>query len=216
MRWQCCDTSARLEHARNHEKASCNKGMYVDNLCSELYSLSVTLPQKPCQSTFQIPESLLLSLFIKQYLCSYPTHRNVSRRILCRTAKRTGRFFFLVQIKYKAIRYARRHSRKHRKKRQEYLLQMNNVWKAAHVMSRYIYIYGLNDDKHDTAIKADSKPIHQRVGTVTNEEAHSPMVTCSHQKGCSHQWGPRIINRDTQGFHKLPYSFVLTAFSWIE
>lgn len=74
-------------------------------------------------------------------------------------------------------------------------------------MSRYIYIYGLNDDKHDTAIKADSKPIHQRVGTVTNEEAYSPMVTCSHQKGCSHQWGPRIINRDTQGFQKLPYSF---------
>lgn len=60
MRWQCFDTSARLEHARNHQKAYCNKGMYVDNLCSELYSFPITLSQKQCQSIFRAHELLLL------------------------------------------------------------------------------------------------------------------------------------------------------------
>lgn len=99
MRWQCFDTSARLEHARNHQKAYCNKGMYVDNLCSELYSFPITLSQKQCQSIFQAHVTFTFLRLFSTCVHHCLALRNWSIRIPCRTAKRTGSFFFPRQSK---------------------------------------------------------------------------------------------------------------------
>lgn len=166
--------------------------MHVDNLCSELYSFPITLSQKQFQSIFRARELPLLFFvylvpaFIAIWLLETDQYVFPVGQL-----NEQDRFFPSPIKNSKAIRYARRHSRKHRKERQDFLLQMNCVWKAAHVMSLgiYIYIYGLNDDRHDTTIKADSEPIHQKGGAVTDSKAQSPMGRRSHQ------WRREVPNR---------------------